>query len=192
MLTNLSPTLAANFRLTSKKFADIGVQYIVPEVHLVIKKDSFERMMAIAEDPVFSKFVTSVLFEVDVLYNMRFTLWKTLVPRFEWSIARTGMEKPENNASQRAHRAYDRNLGRVQNQHFQKYHGYVKEQNRVIYGESRDPGNDYMFSGECSNILATAFKKSTALKTVVMENEECDGGIKYMRTAFADTLTHWG
>ena len=51
MFTHLSPTEAANLRLVSKKSAEIGIEFILPEVHLIVKKDGFDHMLAIVEHP---------------------------------------------------------------------------------------------------------------------------------------------
>ena len=66
----LRPTELANLRLASRLVGPISLQYMVPEVHLVLAKDSFEQLKAIAAHPIASKYVTSFFFEAD-----RFSKW---------------------------------------------------------------------------------------------------------------------
>ena len=66
----LRPTELANLRLVSRLVGPISLHYMVPEVHLVLTKDSFERLKAIAAHPIASKYVTSFFFEAD-----RFSEW---------------------------------------------------------------------------------------------------------------------
>ena len=61
----LRPTELANLRLASRLVGPISLQYMVPEVHLVLAKDSFEQLKAIAAHPIASKYVTSFFFEAD-------------------------------------------------------------------------------------------------------------------------------
>lgn len=65
--THLKPTEVANLRLASRAVAPIGLQYLVPEVHLLVAEDSFKQLETIAGHPVASKYVTSLFYEADVL-----------------------------------------------------------------------------------------------------------------------------
>ena len=74
--THLKPTEVANLRLASKVVAPIGLQYLVPEVHLVIAEDSFQQLAAIARHPVVSKYVTSLYYEADILEVLNEEEWE--------------------------------------------------------------------------------------------------------------------
>ena len=95
MFTHLSPTEAANLRLVSKKFAKICIEFILPEVHFIVKKDGFGHMLAIVEHPVIPKHVKSLYYEANVLNILGFEEWKSSISEDTWSMNRTGMAKPE-------------------------------------------------------------------------------------------------
>lgn len=65
--THLKPKDVANLRLASRVVAPIGLQYLSPKVHLLIAKDSFKQLEAIAKHPVVSKYVTSLSYEANIL-----------------------------------------------------------------------------------------------------------------------------
>lgn len=77
--THLKPREVANLRLASRVVAPIGLQYLVAELHLVAAEDSFKRLAAIAEHPVVSKYVTSLLYEADLLEVLDEEEWKKKV-----------------------------------------------------------------------------------------------------------------
>ena len=74
--THLKRREVANLRLASRVVAPIGLQYLIPEVHLVVAEDSFKRLAAIARDPVASKYVTSLFYEADALEVLDENEWK--------------------------------------------------------------------------------------------------------------------
>ena len=61
----LRPTELANLRLVYRPAGPISLEYMVPEVHLALAKESFEQLKAIAAHPIASKHVTSFFFEAD-------------------------------------------------------------------------------------------------------------------------------
>ena len=75
----LKPTELANLRLLSRLFGSISLQHMVPEVHLILAKDSFEQLKAIAAHPIASKHVISFFFEADRLSERSRTWWKQRV-----------------------------------------------------------------------------------------------------------------
>ncbi|KAI9729583.1 MAG: hypothetical protein M1834_006779 [Cirrosporium novae-zelandiae] len=54
-------------RLTCKPFSAIGAEYLIPEAHVICTRDSLERLHQIALHGTFSKHVTSLLFEGDIV-----------------------------------------------------------------------------------------------------------------------------
>lgn len=74
--THLKPTEIANLRLASRVVAPIGLQYLVPEVHLAVAEDSFKKLAAIARHPVVSKYVTSLFYEADTLQILSEEEWE--------------------------------------------------------------------------------------------------------------------
>ena len=61
----LRPTELAKLRLAYRQVGPISLKYMLPEVHLILAKDSFEQLKAIAAHPVASKYITSFFFEAD-------------------------------------------------------------------------------------------------------------------------------
>ena len=83
---HLRPTELANLRLASRLVGPISLRYMVPEIHLILAKDSFEQLKAIAAHPIASKHITSFFFEAD-----RFRDWS----RGRWEQSLVGPEYVE-------------------------------------------------------------------------------------------------
>ena len=77
--THLKPTDVANLRLASSVVAPVGLQYLVPEIQLVIAEDSFRKLAAIATHPVVSKYVTSLVYQADTLKLLDEEEWRGYV-----------------------------------------------------------------------------------------------------------------
>lgn len=75
----LRPMELANLRLVSRRAVPISLQYMVPEVHLILAKDSFEQLKALAEHPIISKYVTSFFFEANKLHVAPRKIWEGLI-----------------------------------------------------------------------------------------------------------------
>ena len=75
----LKPTELASLRLVSRLFGSIGLQYMVPEVHLILARYSFEQLEAIAAHPIASKHVISFFFEADRLSERSRAGWRQCV-----------------------------------------------------------------------------------------------------------------
>ena len=106
----LKPSEAAGLRL-SKRLADVGIQYLVPEIHLIVKQDSLDRVQKISDHPVVSQHVKSFWYEADRLYNKCFHVWEEGVRSEEWlKNARevTTIAPPAPGASSRDLRAFRR------------------------------------------------------------------------------------
>lgn len=72
----LRPTELANLRLVSRLAVPISLQYMVPEVHLILAKESFEQLKVLSEHPIISKYVTSFFFEANKLHVAPRKSWK--------------------------------------------------------------------------------------------------------------------
>ena len=75
----LTPTQAANARLANKKLADIGIEYIVSEVYLVLTEDSFNKSEAIAQHPKIKEHVRSLIFNGIYLEDLDRQGWERYV-----------------------------------------------------------------------------------------------------------------
>ena len=76
----LRPTELANLRLVSRLAVPISLQYLVPEVHLILAKDSFKQLKALAEHPIISKYVTSFFFKANKLHVASRKIWEGFIP----------------------------------------------------------------------------------------------------------------
>ncbi len=79
IFTYLTPTEAANFRLTHKRIANIGVEHIVPVIFLALSEDSFNKLEAIAQHPEISKHVSSIIFDATCLKDFDRDKWEEQV-----------------------------------------------------------------------------------------------------------------
>lgn len=112
----LRPTEIANLRLVSRLVAPIGLQYMVPEVHLILAKDSFEQLKALAEHPIVSKCVTSFFFEADKFGVLPREHWEQLVfgPEYVAQLEEMGKRgHPCQHASERTLRTYRREMSKL-------------------------------------------------------------------------------
>lgn len=63
----LEPTDVAKLRLVSQKVAQIGLEYLVPCIHLQLTTASYNRLSAISRHPVISKHVYGIRYDSDFL-----------------------------------------------------------------------------------------------------------------------------
>ncbi|KAL8780224.1 MAG: hypothetical protein Q9213_006569 [Squamulea squamosa] len=64
---NVSEVDIPSLRLTSRLLAEVATPFLLDEIHLVFKPDSFQRLLEISRHPVISRAVTSLLYEIDSL-----------------------------------------------------------------------------------------------------------------------------
>ena len=57
-----------SFRLTSRKFADIGAAFLLPDVHIFLHPDALTDVERISQHSKVSRNVTSLIFEADILH----------------------------------------------------------------------------------------------------------------------------
>lgn len=134
----LKPIAIANLRLVSRLADPIGLQYLVPEVHLILAKASFEQLKAIAEHPVISKYVTSFFFEADKLVVFPRKEWEGIVVSPEWvaqfnEISRRG--HPCHHATERSFRTFNRAVNKL---NAAPRHHYTEEQMEHAFGKYSD------------------------------------------------------
>ena len=127
----LERTEAPKFRLLCRNVAQIGLQYIIPEVHVMLTMESLERLKAIAKHPRVSEHVTTIFYEADCLReyeNQR--EWKESIAHGLLQIPR----HPRNDATERALRSYYRELKKVHcesNLRYREYQETVIKQNAI-------------------------------------------------------------
>lgn len=84
----LEPMDVARIRTLDRIIAAVGLKYLVPQIHLIPKADSFDRLLAVAEHPLANRYVTSLFYEADLLRSPR--LFQ--VERKEWEKRIVGPE----------------------------------------------------------------------------------------------------
>lgn len=109
IFTYLEPTEAAAFRWLGRITAEIGLQYLAPTVYLTLNEESYDRLLAIAEHPVVSKYVVKLEYETEGLrrpdresFDSMFRKKIGFMPR------RYESERPSRFASARTWRSYER------------------------------------------------------------------------------------
>ena len=107
IFTYLEPTEAAAFRLVGRVVAEVGLQYLATTVYLALNEESYDRLLAIAEHPIVSKYVVKLEYETEGLkcinrHHQTLTRLPVIYSRDDSS------ETPDRSASARTWRAYDR------------------------------------------------------------------------------------
>lgn len=124
----LKPTDLAKLRLISRLAGPISLEYMVPEAHLILAKDSFEQLKSLAEHPIASKYVTSFFFEADKLQKFSRKAWECLVAGPEY-VAQVDEFRirghPCHHASERTIRTFKREFSKLKSA---PRHQYTDEQ----------------------------------------------------------------
>lgn len=68
MFAYLEPKEAATFRWAGRVVAEIGLHYLTPKIHLRLREESYDRLLAISEHPVASKCVVELEYETEGLW----------------------------------------------------------------------------------------------------------------------------
>lgn len=131
IFTYLDPKEAAAFRFVGKAAAEIGLQYLVPTVYLALNEESYDRLLAIAKHPIFSKYVVMLEYETEGLRFMDRNQWDSVM--ISTTTEARPVEKPDIYASARAWRAYDRGreTTKALNRAWQMYEAYHASQKKV-------------------------------------------------------------
>ena len=189
----LHPLQVANLRLACKAFSAIGLQYLVPEIHLIFKPSSFDHLRLISEHPVLSQHVHTLFYEADSLEdfdNMKEWKKNIFVPDWFNSVDRKLMPPPPPEASQREKRAYRRHIDKAREA---PRYIYSARQLKLAYEEYRHFVwcQDYMRQYDYnSEVIREAMAKLPKLKTIELSLLCClrNGRSRKMKNAFAKAL----
>ncbi|KAM0794124.1 hypothetical protein BDR22DRAFT_718291 [Usnea florida] len=121
IFTNLEPTEAAAFRLVGRVVAAVGLQYLVPTAYLALNEESYDRLLAIAEHPIVSKYVVKLMYETEGL---------KFIDRRRWDHMIT-LPPPHHSASARTWRAHRRQATTALSRAWLIYEEYHASQKRV-------------------------------------------------------------
>ncbi|MCJ1459622.1 hypothetical protein MMC28_010001 [Mycoblastus sanguinarius] len=162
----LTPREVAGLRLTCRSAARIGLEYLVPEICLTIKEDSFDRFLAISEHPIVSKYVKQLSWETDNLPFLTREEFEDSLETLDHLVDRHLTEPPSPTASVRAWRAYDRELY----QHKKRSrHAYTEMQVSSAFSmyQSYCSDQDHIRQAECwSEKIAKGIKQMTNLDSL--------------------------
>ena len=122
IFTYLEPTEAAAFRLVGRVVADVGLQYLVPTAYLALNEESYDRLLAIAEHPVVSKYVVKLEYETEGLM---------FIDRHRWDQMITLLPMEASAVSARSWRAYRRQATTALSRAWLIYEEYHASQKRV-------------------------------------------------------------
>lgn len=172
--TYLKPREIANLRLVSRLAATIGLRYMVPEVHLILAKDSFEQLKALAEHPVASKYVTSFFFESDKLGVLPREHWEQLVAGPQYVAQVQEMHRrghPCHHATERSLRTFNREISKLS---AAPRHHYTDKEMGDAFGKYSDFLHLQQDSEEAAvqeKEVAEAMKHSPLLKEIKMASQ---------------------
>ena len=68
-----------NLRLLNHQFANLGAEYLLPEVHLVFEEESVKRLHEIARHPIIGRAVTSLFYEATLIDSLDDEVWSDVV-----------------------------------------------------------------------------------------------------------------
>lgn len=72
----LETEVIAKLRLVSKYCCQIATPFLLSDIHLIFKPESFDRIVAISEHPVISQYIVSILYEPYMLDAMDRDKWE--------------------------------------------------------------------------------------------------------------------
>ena len=171
----LKPTELANLRQVSRIAAPIGLQYMVPEVHLILAKDSFEQLQALATHPIASKYVTSFFFEADKLRALPRSTWQSYIlgPQFFAQVeALRRRDRPWHQISERSLRIYLRESNKLLLD--TPRHHYTKEELDdafMKYSEILHFQKNWREASVQAKRIAEAMKQFSHLKKITLSND---------------------
>lgn len=191
IFTHLRPTEAAIARLANKKLAKIGIEYIVPEVFLVLTEDSFNKCEAIAQHPEIKEHVKSLVFDGVYLEDLDRQRWEQYGKIREVRLQCDAMspqmftEGPEREAEAAAQRKIVE----------QPYHHYTQDELDVAFARYQQYREEQSQLLQGDVYLERIIKLSAefhALKNIVLDTHEnrTDVGLstRQLRAAFGSNF----
>ena len=172
----LKPTELASLRQVSRIAAPISLQYMVPEVHLILAKDSFEQLQALATHPIASKYVTSFFFEADKLSALSRSTWEHYVlgPQFVAQAEELRRrDRPCHHTSERSLRIYHRESKKLLFD-TPRHHYTEEELDDAFMKYSEILHFQHNRRGACAQAkkIAAAMKQFPHLKKIVLSNDD--------------------
>lgn len=170
----LKPKEIANLRLVSRLAGPIGLHHMVPEVHLILTRDSFEQLKALAEHPIASKYVTSFFFEADKFGILPRRRWEQLVAGPQYVAQIQEMHRrghPCHHATERSIRTFNREVSKLS---AAPRHSYTDKEMDHAFEKYSDFVHFQQDSQEAAvqeKEVAEAMKNFPSLKELTMASE---------------------
>lgn len=166
----LKPTEIAKLRLVSRFAATLGLQHLVPKVHLVLTKSSFDQLQAIAEHPIISKHITGFLYQADMVSPLDQAEWEEDVQSPEYKLEEQRVLSHRTHClSLRGLRSHNRDLIRFA---AMPHHQYTQQQLNQAWSNYHDicVFQEYYYDSFMlqSMDIARALKCFPNLKTIIM------------------------
>ena len=149
---------------------------MVPEVHLILAKDSFEQLQALATHPIASKYVTSFFFEADKLSALSRSTWESYVlgPEFVAQAEELRRrDRPCHHTSERSLRIYHRERNKLLFD--TPRHHYTEEELDdafMKYSEILHFQQNRREACAQAKGIAEAMKQFSHLKKIVLSNDD--------------------
>jgi hypothetical protein len=134
----------AKFRLTAKRYAEIGAEYLVSRIRFFTAVDSIERLELFDANPTLSKHVTTVTYEGVHLASRCRHLFENHFRHEQHAEAMP--EIPPDGASSRAKRFYKRSMEKFEKAVLDKY---------TVYKDAYDSQRDLLVSDRFEEALFT-------------------------------------
>ena len=129
----LQPTEIANFRLLHREIATIGIQYIVSELIMLLKEESFQKLESVSKHPVISKYVRSIFWEAGSLPSVPRCVWEDMIrSNMNRLVSKEPLLGTYGNPLETFQKSPHRQCSKAQlDKAFAKYNAYFLEQERI-------------------------------------------------------------
>ncbi|KAF6227549.1 hypothetical protein HO173_012188 [Letharia columbiana] len=184
----LEPRDIATIRVLDRIIAEVGLQYLVSQIHLIPKPDSFDRLLAVAEHPLASRYVNSLFYEADLLRSFRHPqedreLWeKSLVGPSHASPLEEVQDPHFASACGHLPKRYNRGTSAVVLSHQQHYTKRELQRAYQTYRSYRAEQHRLNESAAYEEAMVRAMKRLPHLTSILISCER--GNTNHFRAAF--------
>ncbi|KAK3170057.1 hypothetical protein OEA41_009442 [Lepraria neglecta] len=170
--TYLEPTEVANFRLLNKEIAEIGIQYIVSELILLLNGSSFRKLEDVSKHPVISQYAASILWEVHSLPTFDRDEWERNIrspeKRAEWENLEARRPAP---SDELAWQAYMKEAREFNKGPLHQYNNAQLDEAFIMYSGYYDMQERICTSQTYVERMTEAMKRFPRLSIVLNESE---------------------
>ena len=191
----LKPADVAEIRLLDRAIAAVGLEYIVAQIHLIPTVTSFDRLVAVADDPATNRYVTSLYYEADLITSRSLRRddredWEKRIVGPEFAGPLEEIHDPDfASACDLSPRRFLRGPPVLSSQ---RQHNYTKREIQQGYEEYRRYGAEQRRINESvvyKEALVRALKKLPRLKSLIISCKR--GNTNRFRAAFQPGLSEF-